>query len=439
MSSRLAPIGKTRTISTQRYTFTFQPNSAEYNAQTVEAAGKISDISAPSGTKVFKAISSSPFQQQVSRGDSVAEGDILQVELDATPTQEETVEIVVSYSDIAESKTLPEDLGGEGLYRYDINLDDDNVTCLNLNTEQIVGTIAFPSGFDKNNFSIHYRHQDQSIHLFDGRGTIRDTVIDANPATNNFNTIKNSFSLSLNGKSNSKQIEFNSSEDFFLEFGGGGDDGSFTTFDADGNILFDSGLKEFGPAVKGIFYSFSLNIVSGELANKNAFFKITPQAYEFLGIGPSIGFNRSSGGQYNPNNGLIYLQTTAVSVFEPTSFTEIARINGFCSFGGLSIDPDNNVAYQGNTDNGNDQRFIDCSTNTKVFSKRYGKMEFPTYSKKTGLLYARLTGTNRLFKFDLSKAKNGNDPKVGEITIGNQPLVADFALPKTAAVTQLIL
>jgi len=439
MTSRLVPVGSRVSANFQRYTFNFQPNTAEYNAQTVEAAGKISDISAPSGTKFFKAISSSPYQQQVGTGDSVAERDILSVELDAVPSAKETVEIVVSYSDIAESKTLPEDLGGEGLYRYDINLDDDNVTCLNLNTEQIVGTIAFPSSFDKNNFSIHYRHQDQSIHLFDGRVTIRDTIIDANPASSNFNNIKNTFSLSLRRQSDSKQIEFNSSEDFFLEFGGGGGDGSFTTFDSDGNLLFDADLPNIAPDVEQIFYSFSLNLVSGIDKSKNAFFKITPKAYEFLGTGPSIGFNRAAGGQYNPNNGLIYIQTTAVSVFEPTTFTEIARINGNCSYGGLAIDPDNNVAYQGNTDNGNDQRFIDCSTNTKVFSKRYGKMEFPTYSKKTGLLYARLTDTNRLFKFDLSKALNGNDPKVGEITIGNQPLLADFSLPKTAAVTQLIL
>jgi len=439
MTSRLVPVGSRVSANIQRYTFTFQPNSAEYNAQTIEAKGKIADISAPSGTKVFKAISTPPFQQQVGTGDSVSEGDILQVELDAAPTSKETVEVVVSFEDITETKTLPEDLGGEGLYRYDINLDDNNVTCLNLDTEQIVGTIAFPSGFDKSNISIHYRHQDQSIHLFDGRGTIRDTVIDANPNSNNFNTIKNSFSLSLSGKSNSKQIVFNSSEDFFLEFGGGGDDGTFTTFNSNGNILFDAGLQEFAPVAEGIFYSFSLNLVSGRLSNKNSFFRVTSKAYEFLGIGPTIGRIRSSGGQYNPNNGLIYIQTSAVSVFEPTSFTEIARINGKAQFGGLAIDTDNNVAYQGDSGNGKPQRFIDCSTNTKVFSKRYGKMEFPTYSKKTGLLYARLTDTNRLFKFDLSKAKNGNDPKVGEITIGNQPLVADFALPKTAVVTQLIL
>jgi len=172
--------------SSQTYTFTFQPNSAEYNAQTVEAAGKIAGIGGPSGTKVFKAISSSPFQQQVSRGDSVAAGDILQVELDANPTAKETVEVVVSFADITETKTLPEDLGGDGNYMYVVSHPNSVVNAINLTTEAVTN-IAMPSDFSFNSetTSIHYRYIDKTIHVFYREavqnGDCKQVIIDADP------------------------------------------------------------------------------------------------------------------------------------------------------------------------------------------------------------------------------------------------------------------
>jgi len=63
--------------SSQTYTFNFQPDSAKYNAQTVAAGGKIAGIGGPSGTKVYRINSNTPFKQQVSTGDTVEKQDFI--------------------------------------------------------------------------------------------------------------------------------------------------------------------------------------------------------------------------------------------------------------------------------------------------------------------------------------------------------------------------
>jgi hypothetical protein len=188
-----------RVSNYQTYTLTFEPNSAKYNALTIEQGGTIQQIDAPSGTILYKAISTSPFQQQVGTGDSVSEGDIVTVELDSVPTSKETVEIVVNYSDVSISKILSEDLGGDGRYGYLFSPSNQEVYVFD-SDDNSVTIISLPSGY--NFVDAGFRgHASELFFFAEGYYLVIDT---------NFNTIVRQQSINFEVVYNASGYSVNS-------------------------------------------------------------------------------------------------------------------------------------------------------------------------------------------------------------------------------------
>jgi len=418
MSSRLAPIGKNRTISTQRYTFTFQPNSAEYNAQTVEAAGKISDISAPSGTKVFKAISSSPFQQQVSRGDSVAEGDILQVELDAKPTAKETVEVVVTYSDITETKTLPDDLGGNARFLYIVNHDDATVSCVDTVQGAEIATIPMPANYSTGNVNVKcvYRFYEKEVFVFYNDNDLNFIIIDADPASANFNSIKSGPTSAGVGGVKGERVGYVQTKDYFVTL----EIRFYNVFDK--NQVFLSGFRfvqNWGKNSANNSFLLGSYVFGGNTSSSRQVVDTSKTGYSLV---QDFGNGKSGAGRYNPINGLIYwVERGAVRVVEPHTWTVIASLSAGTDRGSCDIDLDNNIVLAVDSSPNGTVTKIDADTNTVIGSENQGvAMDQIFWSRASGLFYTRKRGTDQLFVYDGTKSPGSM--KVNQIKVGATPV-----------------
>jgi len=432
MSSRLAPIGKNRTISTQRYTFTFQPNSAEYNAQEVEAPGKISDISAPSGTKVLKAIASSPYQQQVSRGDSVGQGDIITVELDATPTAKETVEVVISFSDISETKTLPEDLGGNAQYLYIVNHDDATVSCVDTVQGAEIATIPMPANYSTGNVNVKcvYRFYDKEVFVFYNDNDLNFIIIDADPASANFNSIKSGPTSAGVGGVKGERVGYVQTKDYFVTV----DEKNYSVFDK--NQVFLSGFRfvqNWGKNSANNSFLLGSYVFGG---NTNSSRQVVDTSKTGYSLVQDFGNSKSGAGRYNPINGLIYwVERGAVRVVEPHTWTVIASLSAGTDRGSCDIDLDNNIVLAVST--GNNLTKIDADTNTVIGSENPGApMDQIFWSRASGLFYTRKRGTDQLFVYDATKSPGSM--KVNQITVGNTPLKT-FQNNPCACINQIML
>lgn len=418
--------------SSQTYTFTFQPNSAEYNAQTVEAAGKIAGIGGPSGTKVFKAISTSPFQQQVGIGDSVDEGDILTAELDATPSAKETVEVVVSFSDISETKTLPEDLGGNAQYLYIVNHDDATVSCVDTVQGAEIATIPMPSDYNTGDVNVKcvYRFYDKEVFVFYNGNRLPYILIDADPSSPNFNSIKSGPNNAGVGGVRGERVAYVQTKDYFVTVQ------NYSVFDKNQVFLSNFSFANWGNNSANNSFLLGSYVFGGNNNSQRQVVDATKTGYTFI---QDYGNSKSGAGRYNPINGLIYwVERGAVRVVEVETWTVIASLSAGTDRGSCDIDLDNNIVLAVDTANFNrNVTKIDADTNTVIGSENPGEaMDQIFWSRASGLFYTRKRGTDQLFVYDATKSPGSM--KVNQITVGKTP-VTNFQNNPCACINQIML
>lgn len=427
----------------QTYTLTFEPNSAKYNALTIEQQGTIQLIDAPSGTTVYKSTSSSPYQTQVSAGDNVDEGDIVTVELSSVPTSQVKVEVVVSYSDISVSKTLPEDLGGNGNWMYVLCFPDAAVSAVDL-TNEAVTTISLPSEFvsggndinGRSNIMYRWATKDVLVVYEDGSKDMRLTVIDADPSSANFNTVISNNKI-INQSFRGDTFIYDQINDRFF-VGNGSDSG---IYQIDGtkvrSIWNSSNFTNIGN------HSYLTDYVSWHNVNTNDRPLVFRQFQDYLDKTKIINSNpvKSGLGRYNPVNGLWYWVTTGrIQVIEFETNTVIASMGGDTDRGDIAIDFTNNIGIPvDNSGRGNFGK-INCSNNTYAgtensgYSQPLGK---PQYSPVTGLVYFPVGQTNKLIVVDPTNSV-GN-LKLREITIGNYDDQGSYNSKNYTAINQIML
>jgi hypothetical protein len=360
----------------------------------------------------------------VGTGDSVSEGDILQVELDAAPTSKETIEVVVSFADISESKTLPEDLGGDGNYLFVfctndpslsvINSTTDNVDQINLSSYTSAGTGAY----------IFYRYIDKTVHIIDG---VSKTAIDADPTSNTFKNVISSISFNLNIPENGI---YNQIKDFVV------DDGGQKIKDLNGNKVRNS-VQVGGKAIG--YHSYLTDLTASTPINTNGspLYLFRNKAKTDKVFPTTVNPAKSGNGRYNPINGLWYWNERGkVGVIEIANFSRIANISAGTGYNDLTIDYKNNIVISCHGLNGTVSK-IDGYNNTYEggvnLSNPCGQ---PQYTPASGFVFVPIQGTNQLAKIDPTKSPTSGNFLVKTLTIGNY--VNTYGKPHTC-INQIML
>jgi len=394
--------------SSQTYTFNFQPDSAKYNAQTVAAGGKIAGIGGPSGTKVFKAISTSPFQQQVGTGDSVSEGDIVKVELDSEPTAKETVEVVVTFADLNESKSAPDESGGRYLY----NMIDtaQKVIVVDTDTDTVIQTINIPSSSAGDVSCMAYRDEDTSVYCF-GQG--RYVQIDADPASAKFNTIVKDEDITgqLDGKTGKTDGATYDFQDDLLFFASG--ENLFRVLDRNQNNAFIIPAGQFagqqvGFSQSGASYIHSLRGVSHGATASFTFLDRN------IVINPRINGIRQQRGDaffYSPELGAFYSigngERVRVVTVQGVKMTVKAQISRSSSFGPNLFSKETGQLFCFNA-NSPQVDIIDLPTATRTASGSYQSSPSSVLTTNgavagNGFLYVRDDDNAQVYKLDPTK------------------------------------
>jgi hypothetical protein len=338
----------------------------------------------------------------------VSEGDILQVELDAAPTSKVTVEVVVSYADITETKTLPEDLGGNARYLWLLNNTDTRgangptVSCIDLDTEQEIAVIDMPSDYSSGSLdiSMFYRFQSKEVYLFYNTGNA--LVINGNPKSSDFNQSSVFNYGSFVNINTARSIVFVQTLDIFHHQSSK----QYSAFKNDGTVL--RGKPSAGVITCDLLTnSFILgNRIYGDRAGTLV---LEEEGGTFRFIDMSFAPDGKPRGQdvvYNPNNGLLYQSAEGEIKIMDINGGTVSVIFAGGSAGSTDIDLKQNLALVGGPFNKNIEK-IDCDTNTLLGSTDLnGEPDKIKFSPRTGLSYTKENGTNQVAILDASKPAN---------------------------------
>jgi hypothetical protein len=340
---------------------------------------------------------------------------------------------VVSYADITESKTLPEDLGGNARYLYIVNHDDATVSCVDTVQGAEIATIPMPSNYSTGDVRVKcvYRFYDKEVFVFYRDGDLNFVIIDADPASPNFNSIKRGPENAGVGNVRGERVAYVQTEDYFVTVQ------NYSVFDK--NQVFLSNFRfpiNWGENSANNSYILGSYIFGGNTNSSRQVVDTSKTGYTLV---QDFGNSKSGGGRYNPVNGLIYwVERGAVRVVEPHTWTVIASLLAGTDRGSCDIDLNNNIVLAVDTGGGNVAK-IDANTNTVIGSENPGEaMDQIFWSRASGLFYTRKRGTDQLFVYDATKSPGSM--KVNQITVGKTPVTNNnFQNNPCACINQIML
>jgi hypothetical protein len=294
---------------------------------------------------------------------------------------------VVSYADISETKTLPEDLGGNARYLYaaDIN----GINCYDLDTHQVVKRFNTSAWGNSGRKQMLYDSIRKEVILFHNSNPTNPFIINADSKSANFNgTLSKSFPIA--GR-HCDRVGFVYYKDLFFA---PDNSSAIAMIDGESRNKLDVFLRISSPGHA------RFSILDGIGSVDTAIVKIKRNGVELLGKAPGSG---SRDGLYNPIEGYYVIpERNAVRFFELNTFKQIASIgSNYSSL--IDLDRNNNIIF--GADRGGFYRIdgknlvrIERDYVNNIIGENVNTHGAVRWSSYTGLFYVKVekeeTGTN---------------------------------------------
>jgi len=294
-----------------------------------------------------------------------------------------------------------------------------------------IATIPMPSDYNTGDVNVKcvYRFYDKEVFVFyRDFGALEFIIINADPASANFNSIKSGPTSAGVGQMQGERVAYVQTKDYFVTVQ------NYSVFDK--NQVFLSNFRfpnNWGNNSANNSFLLGSYVFGG---NNNGSRQVVDAAKTGYSLVQDFGNGKSGAGRYNPINGFIYwVERGFVRVVEPHTWTVIASLLAGTDRGSCDIDLDNNIVLA--VDTANNLTKIDADTNTVIGSENPGEaMDQIFWSRASGLFYTRKRGTDQLFVYDATKSP-GN-MKVNQITVGKTP-VTNFQNNPCACINQIML